>query len=471
MNRIKNIKAMKTLTFLSAAIVLLSACSATQQTSGTYNDDDVYASTKDKPVQQAPVNTVPQTTSAPQAVSPAPSPAQSPSSTAVEQDGKGNTYITNKYYESDFDYDDYYDYEYAVRMRRFYHPVSTYNYYDNYYTNSYWYSAQPAHWGLSVYLGYPWWGASYYSYNYYPQSYYHSGWGGGWGGYGWNGWGGGWCGNGYGYNPYYGGGYGHGYNHGYNHGYQDGYWDGYWNKGSNAMDNNYYYNSHDNSGHYYGPNRNSTHENGKAITPHGEKFEDAKLKGFTPVNMNSAVKVNPNIGSHPKGALSNAGATSVLVPSNNTGVVKNNNNAPPLNQGSTVPAANINPALNAQPNSNMNNLPEVKAEKSKNNMNEGNPGVSNPNISGTPKNYEMPKTHEKPVNYDAPKNYEKPKNYDTPKNNNTYNPPKRNYDAPKQNNNTPNYNTPRSNPAPKSSGGGNNNAGGSRPASGGFKYR
>ena len=84
-------------------------------------------------------------------------------------------------------------------MRRFYNPVSNYGYYDNYYTNSYWYSGNPSQWGMSVYMGYPWWGPSYYSYNYYPQTYWGCGWGLGlgWGGFGWG-------------SPYYGWGCGYG---------------------------------------------------------------------------------------------------------------------------------------------------------------------------------------------------------------------------------------------------------------------
>ena len=159
MSNTKKTNTIKTLTKLSAVVILLSSCTSMQQTAST-NSDDVYASSKDKPVVNE-YNSV---------ATPAQSNSeeykqQTPNSTAVEQDEKGNTYITNKYYDSDFDYDDYYDYEYAVRMKRFYHPASSYGYYDNYYTNSYWYSGNPFHWGLSIYLGYLWWGSSYYSYN------------------------------------------------------------------------------------------------------------------------------------------------------------------------------------------------------------------------------------------------------------------------------------------------------------------
>ncbi|HQF28052.1 MAG TPA: hypothetical protein PLD36_05495, partial [Bacteroidia bacterium] len=40
-------------------------------------------------------------------------------------DGKGNTYVTNNYYDDD----DYYDYAYSARLRRFHHPYG-WNYYD-----------------------------------------------------------------------------------------------------------------------------------------------------------------------------------------------------------------------------------------------------------------------------------------------------------------------------------------------------
>ncbi|NLJ82789.1 MAG: hypothetical protein GX330_06660, partial [Bacteroidales bacterium] len=59
----------------------------------------------------------------------------------------GNTTVHNYYFNND----DYYDYEYAARLRRFHGPYSHWGYYDPYYTNMYWYSRNPAHWGVSVY--------------------------------------------------------------------------------------------------------------------------------------------------------------------------------------------------------------------------------------------------------------------------------------------------------------------------------
>ena len=155
----KKIRIMKTLVTLSAAIIFLGSCTSMQQTAST-TSDDVYASSKDQLAKKETVSDNKTTATAPEKKSSNPEQFSSqeerqPNSTAVEQDEKGNTYVTNKYYDSDFNSDDYYDYEYATRMRRFYHPVSNYGYYDNYYTNSYWYNGNPACWGLSVYLGYP----------------------------------------------------------------------------------------------------------------------------------------------------------------------------------------------------------------------------------------------------------------------------------------------------------------------------
>src|SRR4051812_42150002 len=120
---------MKTITKLCAAIFLLSSCTSMKQTAGTYNDDDIYASSKDQHAVNPPV----------QNNTPAPAPQQNvtnpeqvrvfdgnnsqsngnysenPNSTEVQKDANGNTYITNKYYDNNFDYDDYYDYEYATR--------------------------------------------------------------------------------------------------------------------------------------------------------------------------------------------------------------------------------------------------------------------------------------------------------------------------------------------------------------------
>ena len=62
-------------------------------------------------------------------------------STTYYEDENGNVQITNNYYEGDnYDFDnEYYDYEYASRIKRFRRGTNNYGYYDDYYTNYYWY--------------------------------------------------------------------------------------------------------------------------------------------------------------------------------------------------------------------------------------------------------------------------------------------------------------------------------------------
>lgn len=114
---------------------------------------------------------------------------------------------------SEYNEDDYYDYEYAARLRRFHDPYNSWGYYDPYYTNLYWYTGFPSDFGWSIYLGYNWWwGTPWYS------PWYHS--------YA-NSW----------YDPYY-----SFYSpFSYWNGFNDGYWLGYYHSP-------YYYNSYDDNG-------------------------------------------------------------------------------------------------------------------------------------------------------------------------------------------------------------------------------
>ncbi|MDI1355501.1 MAG: hypothetical protein PSX36_11305 [bacterium] len=58
---------------------------------------------------------------------------------------------SNKYYKDpQYNYEDYYDYEYASRLNRFTNPIGV-GYYDNYYTNMYTYNQNPAYYGTSIY--------------------------------------------------------------------------------------------------------------------------------------------------------------------------------------------------------------------------------------------------------------------------------------------------------------------------------
>ncbi|MBK6521522.1 MAG: hypothetical protein IPG08_03885 [Sphingobacteriaceae bacterium] len=62
---------------------------------------------------------------------------------------------SNPYYqEPNYTSDDYYDYAYSSRVRRFGNPVYGAGYYDNYYTNTYWYNQNPNCYGSSIYGSY-----------------------------------------------------------------------------------------------------------------------------------------------------------------------------------------------------------------------------------------------------------------------------------------------------------------------------
>jgi len=134
---------------------------------------------------------------------------------------------SNEYYYSE-ESDEYYDYEYASRIKRFHEDCGDFGYYAPVYNNVY----SP---GFSMGFGYGWpssymsmsfgygWGYPYYGYYdpwYYP---YYDPW------Y-------------YPYYPYYGGSYWMGYNQGY----YNGYWNGYYGGG-------YYPEGGDGYGYYYGP--------------------------------------------------------------------------------------------------------------------------------------------------------------------------------------------------------------------------
>lgn len=236
-------------------LMLLASCSSTQYSS---NNDDVYYSRKNKQIS----NTVPVTensiaktdneeivtvqpteqsvesvgdnskfdqtsdqrySSNNQSIQNNDSTQKNPSYSNSETytDENGNAYVTNNYYN-----DDYYDYEYSSRLRRFHQPNLRYNYYDDYYTNSYWYSYDPYSYGTSIYLGYNW---------YWPHySYFRPGWDWSYGiGFGW-GMPLGYCG----WDPFY----SSYYPYWYGYGYHNSYWH------NNYDYAYYYYNSHDKGG-------------------------------------------------------------------------------------------------------------------------------------------------------------------------------------------------------------------------------
>ncbi|NLJ08053.1 MAG: hypothetical protein GX437_10320 [Sphingobacteriales bacterium] len=240
---------MKTLKYLSAALLtafLLSSCSSLMNMNSY---DEVYYNPKMKTAEEvaqpqtAPETTVPQPEDN-QQYSKESQPVDTYSETEVYEDKNGDTYITNNYYGDVDIYDDYdyydYDYKYSRRLKRFYHPYTTYSYFHPYFYDIYWYNPYYYN-GFSFYFG---WGYSYYGYsyfydpfyydywrypyyyNYYPYYYY-----------GYDPW----------YYPYGYGSYYSGYWNGYHHGYWNGYWNGYYDD---------YYNDnpiHGGGNFYYGP--------------------------------------------------------------------------------------------------------------------------------------------------------------------------------------------------------------------------
>lgn len=254
-----------TLLILTCTGALLSACSTTYRSGSA--QDDIYYSASDEPATAPPAASPSGNASNERPYTPSggsyqgnnssdyqPSsqtndvPAANgnsdyyqPNSTSNYSDGNGNTYVTNNYYNGD----DYYDYAYSARLRRFYSPYYGYSYYDPIYTNNYWYDYNPSNFGVSIYTGYSWWAPSYYYYS--PFIYGGPHWGMGFS-YGW----GtpcytGWYNPGF-YSPWHGGYYApyySSYNMGYWNGYQHGYYDGSW-----GLANPYYYNSYDGNFHY-----------------------------------------------------------------------------------------------------------------------------------------------------------------------------------------------------------------------------
>ena len=221
---------------LSVVTGLLSACS----TANFAYYDDIYSSSGEKVAQTA--KSVPtQTTAA--------KPAVEADSIIYETDENGNLLRTLTYYpgstepvvttymevvddstsapvatSGNYDPDDYYDYAYASRIRRFHTNVYVgWGYYDPFFTNMYWYDYQPASWGISIYMGYNWWWPGYYRPYYYSPCWYDYGWRYGWG----------WCG------PHYAC---HGPWHHHHHGYA-------------PID--YYHNHHDHNNSYYYGHRNN----------------------------------------------------------------------------------------------------------------------------------------------------------------------------------------------------------------------
>jgi len=178
----------------------------------------------------------------------------------------------NNYYADYYEADDYYDFSYSSRIRRFHRPMWSMGYYSGLYTDYYWYNNDPFYCGTSIYYGY----------NYYDPFYspYYS-----------------WGYSGY-YSPYYSYYNHHGYGHNNHYGYNNNY----------NNDTYNYSNSYDNNSIYYGPrgslsSRTNSNRSVKNVvnTPNNKnstynKFDrmvDKKITTRTiKTNSNRSVKTN-----------------------------------------------------------------------------------------------------------------------------------------------------------------------------------
>lgn len=242
---------MKTV-FYSFALCLLSlgACSSYQSTS--IEPDDRYFTLADARKEQRQLKKLAEQAADTPGETPVENYKQYKDETpATEQSAEqnGSTYVTNNYY----DMDDYYDYMYASRIRRFHQPYYNSGYYSPYYTNMYWYNYDPFFFGTSIYTTYSFFNP------YVPWGYNHwsPGWNIGWNSwsgmyfnYGW-GWSNPWNWSYYGYNPhfspfYYNPWACHPYSWGmspWSHGYMQGYNMALYQQ--NYTNNQIYYNSYD----------------------------------------------------------------------------------------------------------------------------------------------------------------------------------------------------------------------------------
>lgn len=290
-------------------LFFISSCATQKQAS---SNDDVYANPKEDRIEEAKI------AAEKKAARDAREKRYNDSIAAVKRAQQEKDDANPYYKDREFKYDDYYDYEYATRIKRFDNNINGLSYYDNYYTNSYWYNRNPYNYGVSVYNGYSWWGSGYNNYSYNPSIsfYMNYGWGnnygfGGYNGYNpydpyasayWQGYNNGYYNgfnNGWGGYPYYGIGYGYGYNpYGYGYGY------GY-NPYSYPYNGWGYYNGYDvNSSYTYGPRASHTGNNSPRSSNPGMKTDDGYVQKYVttvaqqqasiPKFVDQPVRTNPS---------------------------------------------------------------------------------------------------------------------------------------------------------------------------------
>lgn len=359
--------------------------------------------------------------------------------------------------------DDYYDYQYASRIRRFNQPVYGVGYYDNYYTNYYWYNGNPGMYGTSIYSSYNYWGGSNFGGGYcgngWPSSYFGVSYGWGYPNYGWNNPYGGWG------NPYSNA-YWQGYNNGYNNGFYNGYY-GYPYGGFNSPYNNGwgYYNQFDvNSG--YNKPRNAprgSHDGGNTgrrsnpgIASNGlvQKYvqEVQVTQAMTPKFDNELRSSKPG---KSQSGFSTINDNSYDVNSGDVKPLGNSGNSNPRNNGAINTSGNNDVNFNGgTPNGNSGN---TNPKNSGGVINGGDVQINNGNTpKGNPPKYNGGNTPISTEPVKPVKSYNNNnENFNTPKTPRTYENTKPTFNTGGGNNNSsPSNNSPR---------GGNSGGGGNRP--------
>lgn len=337
----------KVIAIAGVTAILLSGCSTLKKS--RYNDD-VYADPKEEKLEREKL--------AREQKKKAEEEAKKQAEELAAQKAKDDA--NPAYKTPSYSKDDYYDYEYASRIRRFNNPVYGLGYYDNYYTNYYWYNHNPAYYGTSIYTSYNWWGPSYYmgyGSNYGPS--YGCGMNYNWG-YGYPNYGYGYNPYGYGYNPYW-----SGYYNGYNHGYYNG-WYGYpYGGGYSPYYNGWgYFNSYDNNSGYstYAPRTSHDGGNsGRMSNPGVNASGDLTGKYIQSVlsQQESAPKFHPD--AQPVKPIKTFDHSNQMSPSNMDGMPTEprhnpdiyNNPKGNINQNSGDPQFNTNP-IKISPKDNMN---------------------------------------------------------------------------------------------------------------------
>ncbi len=409
-------KAVRIILFVGILTGLLTSCNSLSKIN-TSDNDDVYLDPKrDRKEFYKP--------DAPKVVEPV---AAAP----VMQDSADN----NPYYKAkDFSYDDYYDNQYASRLKRFHTPMYGVGYYDSYYTNSYFYNQNPNQYGVSIYNGYSFWGPSYNTYmygssfGYNPYCSNNFGWGGnnfGYNNYGYNSWNNPYYGNNFGGwgNPYYGNNYG-----GWGNPYYNNYGNNYFGNNNYGYNNGYDYNS----ATYNGPRISHSGGNSKQVINPG--MSNGKLMS-QPVVDNSSPKtaVAPtdikrfNVVEAPKQNMTKGNTNpNESVPH----ILHNNTNS---NGNTSNPKSNAGNGFGTPvKDNNTNSTPVVAEPKPK----KGN-GFNNETVPVIPKT-----------------------NTNNNNNNNNTPPPKKTYDSG-------NSGGVKTNSFPSNNSGGSNNSGNSRPSSSG----